>query len=164
MRYLYVWEDVNLRGEHGFRALTGGPNPVREFFAEYDEVVAYADRMHFTIFEKSPPEWGYDDALNIGDGHQFRYEPVRTPGVMREGIHAALGVLVALLPFLAFWFAPALLIVGIVSSVVAVVLFMAYEITEGLRIRDWSYRDIGGLLVGYFGCNAVGIIGAAIIG
>ena len=32
---------------------------------------------------------------------------------------------------------------------VAVLLFIAYEVTEGWRLNDWSYRDIGGFMGGW---------------
>ena len=32
--------------------------------------------------------------------------------------------------------------------------FLAYEITEGIRIHDWAYRDIGGHLIGFTGYTA----------
>ena len=83
-----------------------------------------------------PPD--SNPAWYVGDGFQWRKEPVRTPGVMREGIHAIVGL-----------FNAALLAFNPVAAVILFVGFLAYEITEGLRIRDWAYRDIGGHLVGF---------------
>ena len=36
--------------------------------------------------------------------------------------------------------------------------FLAYEITEGLRIRDWAYRDVGGWLTGFSLCVFAGVL------
>ena len=39
------------------------------------------------------------------------------------------------------------MLVGI--TLIAVTYFIAYDITEDRRIRDWAYRDIGGYLAGF---------------
>ena len=138
MELLYVWLDTNLVSEAGWRAITQGPHPERYFFTSYENLKDFVNRHHLEIFMKSPPEGGYDDGLTIGDGHQFRREPVRRPGVMREGIHALLGGGIGWVYFLGEPIMAVLLFIG----------FLAYEITEGLRIKDWAYRDIGGALIG----------------
>ena len=86
-----------------------------------------------------------------GDGGQWRLDPVphKRWAFWREGIHFIFGIGVGL------W-----LLAGIIAGVpllplvglqaIVTVLFLAYEITEGWRIRDWAYRDIGGYMAGYF--------------
>ena len=85
----------------------------------------------------NPPPDG-NPAWYIGDGLQWRKEPVRTPGIGREGMHTFVGL-----------FNAALLAFNPVAAAIVFVGFLAYEITEGLRIRDWAYRDIGGHLIGF---------------
>ena len=85
----------------------------------------------------NPPPDG-NPAWYVGDGLQWRKDPVRTPSIMREGLHALVGL-----------FSAALLAFNPVAAVILFVGFLAYEITEGLRIRDWAYRDIGGYLYGF---------------
>ena len=77
---------------------------------------------------------------------------MRTPGVMREGIHAFVGL-----------FNAALLAFNPVAAAILFVGFLAYEITEGQRIRDWAYRDIGGHLVG-FAVGSIVFIGLHMLG
>ncbi len=91
-----------------------------------------------------------------GDGGQWRLDPVRKPSLMREGIHALLGAVVAALPFL-----DALAGVDLAQLLTAqaliTILFLAYEITEGWRIRDWCYRDVGGFLMGFVAVTMGGL-------
>ncbi len=90
----------------------------------------------------------------IGDGGQLRRDPVRKLRWDREGIHALVGLFAAVL--LSYADNPAL----IAGSVMFFVGFLAYEITEGWRIKDWAYRDIGGYLVGL----GVGLAAATALG
>ena len=99
----------------------------------------------------NPPPDG-NPAWYVGDGFQWRKEPVRTPGFMREGIHAFVGL-----------FNAALLAFNPVAAAILFVGFLAYEITEGQRIRDWAYRDIGGHLVG-FAVGSIVFIGLHMLG
>ena len=86
----------------------------------------------------------------IGDGGQVRLDPVRQLKWGREGIHFALGLFVALLPLVAvLWGTVGLMWAMLAMQPVAVLLFIAYEVTEGWRLNDWSYRDIGGFMGGW---------------
>ena len=87
----------------------------------------------------------------IGDGGQLRLDPVRRFRWGREGQHALVGALVVVPAALAYalgsqalWWASMA-----VMQPLALVMFLAYEITEGLRINDWAYRDIGGYMAGW---------------
>ena len=87
----------------------------------------------------------------LGDGGQLRVDPVRKPKWDREGIHAGIGLFIALWPLaVLFWGTDILLWAALAMQPVAMLLFLAYEITEGWRINDWSYRDIGGYMAGWF--------------
>ena len=91
-----------------------------------------------------------NEGAYIGDGGQLRVEPVRKPKWDREGIHALLGFIVAMWPLAALvWGTDMLLWSALAMQPVALLLFLAYEITEGWRINDWSYRDIGGYMIGW---------------
>lgn len=80
---------------------------------------------------------------------QWRKEPARGCHPMREGIHFLVGLLNAFLILSPGPFE--------IAAVLVFLGFLAYEITEGLRIRDWAYRDIGGHLIGL----AIGTAGYA---
>ena len=84
-----------------------------------------------------------------GDGGQWRLPPVGCSW-KREGIHAAFGGVFGAFPMVSILGATwELLAASIAVQFLGVVLFLAYQITEGLRIRDWAYRDIGGFLTGF---------------
>ena len=95
-----------------------------------------------------------------GDSGQWRLDPVRRPSFWREGQHAILGVFIGLLPFLVHsWGLSAGFEATLVAQVLVTLLFLAYEITEGWRIRDFAYRDIGGYLGGFVVGVCVGAFG-----
>ena len=119
----------------------------------------------------SPP--GPSEDYYIGEGGQQRLEPVRGVNPMREGIHAVLGFgVVAVSAGLATAFgwafkrsqddfeAPVLLAIAV--SYICTWLFLRYEETEGQRIRDWAYRDIGGYLVGWLAGAAIAALALVI--
>ena len=85
-----------------------------------------------------------------GDGGQWRLDPVRKMSWDREGIHFLLGLFVWSLPFACLPFGDifGLWALTAIVATVATVLFIVYEISEGWRIYDWAYRDVGGYLVG----------------
>ena len=84
-----------------------------------------------------------------GDGGQWRLDPVRRASWLREGQHALIGGLTGALPYAAYWWGDLPLVAAaLVAQLLAVTLFLAYEVTEGWRIRDWAYRDIGGFMAG----------------
>ena len=146
-------------------AIFGGKTPYREFFDTEEQAKTFVanysenDDPDFTIYRVNPPpdsnrEW------YIGDGQQWRKEPVRKQKWDREGVHAGLGLLLGILPFVANQWVSELTIIALVASVMTLVLFISYEITEGWRVRDWGYRDIGGAAIGYFVATCVGLAAA----
>ena len=52
----------------------------------------------------------------------------------REGLHAVVGAMFGLMPFLAYWWGDSMLLRrrASVAQALGVVLFLAYEITEGM--------------------------------
>ena len=92
-----------------------------------------------------------------GDGGQWRLDPVKKATWWREGQHAVLGSVVGLL-FLLAAYDRDIAFPAISLASVFTVLFLAYEITEGWRIRDWAYRDIGGYMTGLLISGFVGIL------
>ena len=115
-----------------------------------------AIREHPGATRTSPPPDG-NPAWYIGGGGQWRKDPVGLWAWKREGIHAVLGVLCGLLIVAAlFGQVPQGLALGTVSIMLAG--FLAYEVTEGLRIRDWAYRDVGGWLTGFSACVFAGVL------
>ena len=111
--------------------INAGAHPKRVFGGTMAEAAADGTQRI------NPPPDG-NPAWYVGDGFQWRKEPVRAPGVWREGMHAFVGL-----------FNAALLVFNPVAAVILFIGFLVYEITEGLRIRDWAYRDIGGHLFGF---------------
>ena len=85
-----------------------------------------------------------------GDGGQWRLDPVAHNrwSFWREGVHFLVGLVTT-----GTW--PGAYLLGVdelllsTAIVVTAVLFLAYEISEGWRIRDWAYRDIGGFMAGH---------------
>ena len=127
-----------------------GKNPMRESYPTEEAIWGAPDRIN------PPPD--SNPAWYIGDGQQWRKEPVRILKWDREGIHGILGLIVgalfplaAIVPEIPHWYS-----VGTVALVTF--LFLTYEITEGLRIRDWAYRDIGFFVVGLLVSTFIGVI------
>ena len=115
-----------------------------------------AIREHPGATRTSPPPDG-NPAWYIGGGGQWRKDPVGLWAWKREGIHAVLGALSGLLIVAAlFGQLPQGLALGTVGIMLAG--FLAYEVTEGLRIRDWAYRDVGGWLAGFSACVFAGVL------
>ena len=68
-------------------------------------------------------------------------------GVKGGAVAAAAGILAFTPPESELLLPLALLVIAYWFVVGAY--FLAYEITEGWRIRDWAYRDIGGYMIGF---------------
>ena len=121
----------------------------------------YSDRLaalreHPGATRTSPPP-DENPAWYIGDGGQWRKDPVRRWAWQREGMHAVVGALSGLLIVAAlFGQLPHGLALGAVGIMFTG--FLAYEITEGFRIRDWAYRDVGGWLTGFSLCVFAGVL------
>ena len=111
--------------------ISAGAHPERWSYSTMEEAKS-------GLVQRINPPPDSNPAWYIGDGFQWRKEPVRTPGIWREGMHTFVGL-----------FNAALLAFNPVAAAIVFVGFLAYEITEGLRIRDWAYRDIGGHLIGF---------------
>ena len=120
-----------------------------------------AVREHPGATRTSPPP-DENPAWYIGDGGQWRKDPVGRWTWKREGMHAVLGALAGLLIVAAlFGHLPESLALGTVGLMLAG--FLAYEITEGLRIRDWAYRDVGGWLTGFSVCVFAGALWSVLV-
>ena len=141
--------------------LTSGPKPQRRPIpygsTGVEHVWADMAKSYPNVERRGPPPTA--DPIWYVDHHGiWRCDPVRKPEPFREGIHALLGIAAALISVLPLvrdidgWEKS----VAFGLSFILVLLFLAYEITEGFRIRDWAYRDIGGFLIGYFVCSIVG--------
>ena len=120
--------------------ITEGTKPERTYFKDF---ITLARSVDLTDVERinspddSNPEWYIDEKTR-----HWRREPPRKPSLMREIIHIVPGA-----------FTGALLWVGspefIAAAVILLIGFLAYEITEGFRIKDLAYRDIHGFLFGF---------------
>ena len=116
-----------------------------------------AIREHPGVTRTSPPP-DENPAWYIGDGGQWRKDPVHRWAWQREGMHAVVGrpgrpsdrrrPLRPASSTASHWGAVGIMFTG----------FLAYEITEGLRIRDWAYRDVGGWLTGFSVCVFAGAL------
>lgn len=162
MANLYYFPDANDEGYHGFRCITEGTSPDRFWVPDFQRVQAAAEHRALTPFRLPPPAKGYSDALNIGDGHQFRYEPVRVPSWDREGMHAVLGAVDAALLFAGLYLGGNWFWAAAIVAVVSFLSFMVYEVVEGFRLNDWGYRDVGGWKIGWRLVPVVVFIGAVV--
>lgn len=118
-------------------AITEGKNPTRKYYETRDALLLdNQDINKWNSLMHSPEK--ANSLLYIGEGGQWRLEPVRKPNIMREGMHIGVGAFNALL-----------MAESPVHGVAFASGFALYEITEGLRLRDWAYRDLGGHLVGF---------------
>jgi len=144
----YVYDDSNQGGSVVVRqgSTKRAPYPNR--------LAALRDHPGATRTSPPPDE---NPAWYIGDGGQWRKDPVSRWTWQREGMHAVVGALSGLLIVAAlFGHLPQGLALGVVGLMLAG--FLAYEITEGLRIRDWAYRDVGGWLAGFSVCVFAGAL------
>lgn len=88
----------------------------------------------------------------------WRKEPIRVPSLFREWMHGVLGFIITLMPLVAYGFGyklvalPLLVLAGLYMYV-----FLQYEKTEEVRIKDNAYRDIGGFMAGVMGAMAVAL-------
>ena len=184
MDNLYYWLDTTDDGESGYWCMGAGPNPqVREFVLGSSlNVVKLAVENMMSPFRLHQPPKGYSDALTIGEGHQFRYEPVRHLTWDREGTHGVQGAICGVLP----WIGPLAISIGILNGGVfhmgmalamflcfgvgsvgawlCTKLFITYQGFERESINDFSYRDIGGFLTGMMGSSVGGCVVMSVAG
>ena len=86
----------------------------------------------------------------IGDGGQLRLDPPRKFKWSREGVHFAIGLYCSLLATAVMLLATEGLMWAVIAmQPVVVAMFLVYEITEGRRLNDWSFRDIAGYMAGW---------------
>lgn len=125
-----------------------GPAPRRWW---YPTLKAAASMQPLLIFQRINPPPNQNPEWYIGDGLQWRKEPVRRPGFMREWLHGIVGAVTGGIPFVPLWLAPQvwpLVVFGALFTALGVWLFIRYEETEEAEIKDWAYRDIGGYMNG----------------
>ena len=126
-------------------AVIVGKHPLRTWYTDsYDLKRDWPDltRAHrITSPPDGDPAWWYT-------GKRWRLEPARKMTWDREGIHAAFGLMMGVLLALALHSGKGIETALSVNAI-AFVLFLSYEITEGLRLKDWAYRDIGGAMAGW---------------
>ena len=116
-----------------------GKNPIRDW--NHTDIEQLGRENRISSPPNGNPDWWFT-------GRVWRREPARKMSLDREGVHGAFGFLMGTL--MALSLATDTLIWGILGvQAITLVLFLSYEITEGLRIRDWAYRDIGGYLIGW---------------
>lgn len=115
-------------------------------------------KVHPEYGKPGGPPTGNPGWYREAETQQWRLDPARKLRLDREGIHVALGALLGFLPYPALWWGqPELLMAVLLALALSTALFLAYEITEGIRIRDWAYRDIGGFLIGFVVVSVVGL-------
>lgn len=108
--------------------------------------IDFPNAEHYRIHppKDSSPAWYVE-----GEGHRIRWrkEPERSWSFTREGMHMGVGAIVGALLMLTQFSIPWSAVLGV--QAIVTLLFLAYEITEGIRILDMAYRDIGGYLTGF---------------
>ena len=84
------------------------------------------------------------------NGKHWRQEPQRGISWDRQGIHALKGILVGFPVALALWldFLPGIWVSLVVSALIYR-RFEVYETTEDAAIRDRSYKDFAGEMIGF---------------
>ena len=162
--------------------ITEGTNPTRRWqTCEPSELRCHCEHVTCFVFGSPTIDIGRDCRINPPDdsnpdwwftGRQWRKEPPRKPSVDREIMHAIPGVLVGALPWPFLVIAlgmdnvhPAVWAVVGVLAVVEVLWFarfLAYEVTEGLRIKDWAFRDLAGEKIGWL-TSTLGGTAAALV-
>ena len=127
--------------------VTEGKNPLRQYGIICDEDFFLGTRPDLGKEDRisSPPNGNPDWWFT---GRAWRREPARKMSLDREGIHAAKGLLMGLMVGAAL-IVDAGIWVALAISALVWIRFLAYEVTEGMRIRDWAYRDLGGELIGF---------------
>lgn len=121
-----------------------GKNPDRWWYESWRQ--AQEAHPKTTLIRTNPPP-NHNPAWYIGAALQWRKEPVRRLGFMREWLHAAVGFATGVIPFIPLWLAPQvwpLVVFGGLFTALGVHLFLRYEEVEEIEIKDWAYRDIGG--------------------
>lgn len=92
-----------------------------------------------------------------------RRNPLREFRWDRQGIHLAMGLPVGLSFLLCQLLGNDWAIPIAIAQAVVMVGFLAYEITEGWRIKDQAYVDIGGYLGGYMGGLGIALTALALL-
>ena len=138
--------------------ITEGIKPTRVFFAEKEGLGKHIEHLGVKVERINPapdsnPEWYISEKTK-----QWRREPPRGISLMREGIHAGFGLLMGVLGVIGLFHGWPLLVFALSVTFMVIILFLAYEITEGWRIKDWAYRDIGGFLMAYVPVTAIGAV------
>ena len=114
------------------------------------------------MIEVQPPPPGA--GWRIGDAGQWRRDPVRKFAWGREGQHFALGLLLAIVSASGIIFEELHIAYGLAIGAQVKIGFIVYEISEGWRIRDQAYRDIGPAFVGYLVGGIIVIAGLVVYG
>ena len=137
-----------------------GPDaPVHSYRTEAELLAEHPDAARAADPPNASGQWF------IGDMGQWRIEPFRGVGLMRELLHMLPGAISVLPLYGIFWAAHYGLsqyLTGLLAGAIAIYIvgfaaFVLYETTEGLRIRDMAYRDIGGWMVGNMIGGYIGI-------
>ena len=147
--------------------LRAGKDPERMRFIAHPEVpigtilgTQIPDARHYRIHppKDSSPAWYVE-----GEGHRIRWrkEPERSWSMTREGMHMGVGAIVGVLLMLTQFGIPWSAVLGV--QAIATLLFLAYEITEGIRILDMAYRDIGGYLTGFLVTSIASMVALAFL-
>ena len=146
MRRHFYYQDPDY---YNWVLITIGTNPDRKHFEGSDDLGKYLTKHNIIAQRFNPPPTSNPEFYIDERAMNWRREPARGFSVMREGIHAVLGLGLGLLVAFALFSTPLVLVYALTVTAIAVVLFIAYETLEGWRIRDWAYRDIGGFKMGF---------------
>ena len=129
--------------------ITEGTPPMRRTFETEADLARYVDSRGLKPERINPPKLGNNEEYIDEQTHRWRIEPARQPSLFREYMHAVLGLAVGGFGVFGLFVGGPLLIFALAINGLAMVKFLAYEITEGLRLTDDAYRDIGGEKVGW---------------
>ena len=155
---LCIYADPDQPGEWG-ATLPGNAAP-KHWSAHYDlalgDLLEAAQTAGVQVRRVATPD-SADPGWYLNRYLRWRKEPDRQPSLLREGIHAVMGAGLAALIVLALHRGE-LVQLAMEVNAVALVLFLAYEITEGWRIKDWAYRDIGGAFAGWLTVAGTGLV------
>ncbi len=145
----YYYKDVY----YGDWILTDvGPNAPKLWFDSESRLLEAVDGRPVVRLFPPPPQLGNTAYLTEDKawGVRWRAMPARQIRWDREGIHGAVGLVFGVLFALALLTGDGFLLASAaVGQAIVLTLFLAYELSEGDRIRDFAYRDIGGYVVGW---------------